>query len=99
MIRIAVAAGLVLLLAGCAATPQEDEGAFTLVVGDCFNLENVASVDAVPTIPCAEPHEFEAYASLRMDAATYPGETDTVAEADARCGQAAHQILSGPSPT
>jgi len=82
------AAAIVLLLAGCSSTSEPDEGAFDLTVGDCFDLGEAAEVDTVPVIPCTEPHDFEAYASERMDAGTYPGETDTVAEADARCAKA-----------
>ena len=97
MIRPVLAAvALSLLLAGCASEPVDDDGAFALTIGDCFNLEDSASVDAVPVIPCSDPHEFEAYASVRMDAETYPGETDTVAEADARCGLAFEGYVGMP---
>lgn len=85
--RLLAAASIVLLLAGCASEPTVDDGAFDLSVGDCFNLDDATEVETVPVIPCTEPHDFEAYASLRMDAESYPGETDTVAEADARCAQ------------
>ena len=96
MIRAIAAVSLVLLLAGCSSAPTPDDGAFALTVGDCFDLSDESSVDAVPVLPCEEPHDFEAYASLRMDAAAYPGETDTVAEADARCGQAFEDYVGIP---
>ena len=86
--KLLAAASIVLLLAGCSSPATPDDGAFDLTIGDCFNLDGATQVESVPVIPCDEPHDFEAYASLRMDAANYPGEADTVAEADARCGQA-----------
>jgi len=87
---------LLLALSGCAEPAAPDDGAFDLTVGDCFDLGEVTSVESVPVLPCAGPHDFEAYASLLMDAASYPGEADTVAEADARCGQAFEGYVGVP---
>ncbi len=41
-----------------------DTSAFAIKVGDCINDADVsASVESVPVVDCAEPHDSEAYAS------------------------------------
>ena len=88
LLVIALAASIVLV--GCTSAPQPDaeDDVFTLVVGDCFDSDTAEgeSIETVPTVPCAEPHDFEAYSSQLMTQEEFPGDADTIAEADARCG-------------
>lgn len=57
--------------------------AFQIQVGDCFNDNNEISgqddtveVVGVAGIPCAQPHDNEAYAKFDVDFETYPGNDD-----------------------
>lgn len=48
---------------------------FTLEVGDCLNDAGVeGEVSEVPTVPCSEPHDSEAYASILMADGDFPGD-------------------------
>jgi hypothetical protein len=56
-------------------------GAFEMRVGDCFDDGSSfddASVDSVPGVPCANPHDNEVYAVFDVTAASFPG--DAMAE-------------------
>lgn len=45
-------------------------------VGDCVNSGDLDGlVETVPVVPCDEPHDSEAFASMDMPAGVYPGET------------------------
>ncbi|PJJ65177.1 putative regulator of septum formation [Compostimonas suwonensis] len=61
--------------------------AFTLLVGDCYNDENLdaTEVSEVPAVPCAEPHDNEVYYTFDIPDATYPGEDSILTQADAGC--------------
>lgn len=63
---------------------RDDEGAiveaadadvFSVLVGDCVNYDDVAAglVETIPTIPCGEAHDSEAFASTDMPAGDFPG--------------------------
>jgi hypothetical protein len=60
-------------------TQAGDVNAFTLQVGDCIMLSELASsgdVSDVPAVPCAAPHEAEVYALVDIEAAEdapFPG--------------------------
>lgn len=83
---IAVAAGLA--LAGCSLLgdvfgPQigteTDDGVITDVfqikVGDCLNDASLSDgeITTVPTVPCSEPHDSEAYHAFNMPDGAFPG--------------------------
>lgn len=62
---------------------------FTLQVGDCLNDATASeTVETIPTVPCAEPHDSEIYASIMIDGDTFPGSDAVTAEADAACLEA-----------
>jgi hypothetical protein len=44
-----------------------------LDVGDCFDRPQSPDVTSVPTIDCAEPHDFEAYAVVDLEGDAFPG--------------------------
>lgn len=65
---------------------NEDTDVFTLQVGDCLNDGEVGdTVAAVPTVPCAEPHDSEIYASYILGDTAFPGLDTIIEEADAAC--------------
>lgn len=87
-----------LALAACsAAEPERDasgvitqsvEGAdvFALVVGDCTgDIAEGGVLTELDAVPCTEPHEAEAYASIDMDEGDYPGDETVQAQADEAC--------------
>ncbi len=47
---------------------------FDLKVGDCFDDANADEISTLPAVPCAEPHDNEAYAAFNVSLASYPGE-------------------------
>ena len=56
-------------------------------VGDCFDLndENVEEVGDIRAIPCAEPHDFEAYFTRDLAAGSYPSRSALDAEFESAC--------------
>lgn len=95
MRRLALAAAVALgalVLTGCGTintliTGEDD--VFTLAVGDCFDadsqIDGPTEIETVPTVDCAEPHDYEVYSAVIMDDDEYPGEEQTIAEADEQC--------------
>ena len=68
-------------------TGTEDD-VFSLVVGDCFNEETDAeTISTVDIVECTVPHKWEAFASIQMTEAEYPGDEATQQEADTACNQ------------
>lgn len=69
---------------------------FTLAVGDCLNDQSLAEstdesveVTSVPTVPCADPHDYEVFANLAVpEADAYPGEDTVIAQAESDCAAA-----------
>ncbi len=55
-------------------------GAFTIRLGDCFNnTDSLASdqsgeVSSLPGVPCSDPHDYEVYAVIDVNEATFPGD-------------------------
>jgi hypothetical protein len=88
-------------LSGCsliAQTPERDEtgqitesnnstDVFDLVVGDCTNDEETVSeeIETVPTVPCSEPHDNEAYLSVDLPDGEFPGDEYIATESDTIC--------------
>lgn len=55
--------------------------AFQVRVGDCFNDSDASSgeISSLPGIPCAEPHDNEAYAVFNVSITEYPDD-ETMAQ-------------------
>lgn len=73
-------------------TESSDADVFSLKVGDCFNQETseetseeTTEVSSVPTVPCAEPHDNEAYAASDMPDGDFPGDQAVSDAADTFC--------------
>jgi len=59
---------------------------FSLVVGDCFNEDTSAdTISTVDIVECSVPHKWEAFESIQMTDATYPGDEATQQQADQAC--------------
>lgn len=59
---------------------------FSVLVGDCMNSADLfGMVETVPTIPCDEAHDSEAYAVTDMPEGDYPGEDAINTFADEFC--------------
>jgi len=56
-----------------------------LEVGDCFNEQADEIVTDVPTVPCTDAHDYEVYANITIDRATYPGDDEVAKLADEGC--------------
>ena len=87
-VAVVVVAGLG--LSGCSLINQLTGGGddvFAIEVGDCLNDATTTGdeVTSVPIVPCDEPHDSEAFASVQMDDGEYPGDTAVSAEADEVC--------------
>jgi hypothetical protein len=68
---------------------NDNTDVFTLQVGDCLNDATASeTVETIPTVPCAEPHDSEIYASIILEGDTFPGSEAVIAEADAACLEA-----------
>lgn len=95
MSAVSLAAGAALALSACGAgDAQRDEASgeiteaaeadvFTIQVGDCLNLAEMASateVESLPTVPCGEEHDGEVYAETRLKGDEYPADIDTQAD-------------------
>lgn len=62
--------------------------AFDLEVGDCFNTEQLSSVDEVAVVDCASPHVYEVFGLAEYDAApgdAFPGDEDLNRAANDAC--------------
>jgi hypothetical protein len=67
---------------------EENEAAdvFSIRVGDCLNaVGGGGEFSTVPVVPCSEPHDSEAYASMQLSDGDYPGADAVQLEADAFC--------------
>jgi len=77
---------------------EENENAdvFEVQVGDCINFEAEAEeVQTVPQIPCAQPHDAEAFSSLMLDDGEFPGLESVTATSDAHCVGPAYEEFVG----
>lgn len=62
---------------------------FTLAVGDCLtDTGSGVEVSEVPTVPCADPHAYEVYSELTLDAGDYPGDDVVSQKAEEGCAAA-----------
>ncbi len=88
------------MLAGCSAIggiikeatgsdPFNNTDPFSIKVGDCFAEPDFADDDTVSEISfveCSAAHDNEAYASVLMSDAAFPGDDATVDQAEDACG-------------
>lgn len=59
---------------------------FTLAVGDCLNDESAeGEVSEVPTVPCAEAHQYEVYGEVTIPGEEWPGDESLTQQADDGC--------------
>jgi hypothetical protein len=95
---VVTSAALLLGLCGCGASPTPSEtatSAYALTVGDCMrDSAGEASLDSVQIVDCAEPHEFEVYASVALPGDRFPGAAAIDELADPQC-RAAFEALIG----
>lgn len=56
--------------------------AFQIRVGDCFNDSNSFGdeISSLPGVPCAEPHDNEAFAIVDLTITSYPENEEAMAE-------------------
>ena len=68
---------------------EGDPSAFEIEVGDCLNdKDSEGTVTSVPVVPCDEPHDSEAFASILIEGDDFPGEAAIVAQANKDCAEA-----------
>ena len=58
---------------------------FQIRVGDCFNAGDDDTLETVDAVPCAEPHEFEAYAKFELPNGDFPGPQALKSHVEAGC--------------
>ena len=60
---------------------------FALIVGDCTNDGTVTNgeVATVPAVPCAEPHDNEAFSSGTLPDGDFPGDESVATTANTMC--------------
>jgi hypothetical protein len=59
---------------------------FAIKVGDCVNDGSTGEeVFEVEAVPCAEPHDLEAYHEFSLDGSEYPGDDEIAQQADTGC--------------
>jgi hypothetical protein len=59
---------------------------FTLAVGDCLNDESSSEeVSEVPTVPCADAHQYEVYGEVVLEGDEWPGDEIVTQQADDGC--------------
>jgi hypothetical protein len=54
-------------------------------VGDCYNNTPNSSLDALPEVPCLQPHDNEVFFTFTMSPGKYPGDDAVAASADQTC--------------
>lgn len=87
MLYIAIAVGFVAYEAATEADRDStgaivDGGsvdAFSVKVGDCFNDSgSMEEISSLPGVPCAEPHDNEAFAAFDVTLSSYPENEDAM---------------------
>jgi hypothetical protein len=64
---------------------NENTDIFSIQIGDCTNDVDAEEIASVPTVPCSEPHDNEAYYAYDIDAEKFPGNEAVLAEAGDTC--------------
>ena len=98
---------LIILTSGCVDTgtsPSEDSaeegiGLSDLSLGDCLNdsdLSAYSDITDILRVSCEEPHDSEVFAILQVDAPSFPGEEEIIAQGRLRCAQAFADFIGVP---
>lgn len=107
---VAVVLGVVQELAGDAdrdesgqVTSRGDISVNKVREGDCLDYPALAGDEkaddtTVTAVPCAEPHQFEAYHEFRLEGSSYPGEEEVWRQADLGCFGAFRDFVGRPYP-
>lgn len=78
----------------------ENSSAFTIKVGDCFT-EPTADADGfvseIAFVECATAHDDEAYASVLMTDAAFPGDDATLNQAEEACASRFYDFIGAES--
>jgi hypothetical protein len=85
---------LALLLSACGTT-----SVFELKKGDCFNEPSEDVVSDVPSVPCAEPHDYEIFGVVDHPAGSgeaYPGTADIEAVVNTECAALFEPFVGTP---
>lgn len=100
---VASAAALAGLLAGCSdgvGGSDAEVTALQLRTGQCFNApDEPRRLDEVDTVPCAEPHENEVFATFEHPGGpdvAYPGEDEIAAFAESGCADRFEGYVGAP---
>ena len=68
---------------------NDDASVFEIKVGDCYNFPDDSAtsseVETLSAVPCADPHQAEAYHEIEIDGDEFPGTPAVEEEADAAC--------------
>lgn len=74
---------------GTATAANDDADVFSIKVGDCLNDATASgTVTTAPIVPCAQPHDSEAFKSIVMKDGDYPGDDAVKSQADEGCAAA-----------
>jgi hypothetical protein len=62
---------------------------FSIKVGDCLDDgSSTGTVTTAPIVPCSQPHDSEAYRSVKMTDGAFPGANAVTAQANGSCADA-----------
>lgn len=82
---------------------NDDASVFEIKVGDCFNFPDDSAssteVAELSAIPCADPHQAEAYHEIEMDGDEFPGTPAVEEQADAGCLAEFETFVGAPYDT
>lgn len=81
------------------AASGEMTSALDLEVGDCFNTEDISTVDEVSVVDCEQSHVYEVFGVTEFDAgddAEFPGEDALDEAADSACRPAFEDYVGIP---
>jgi hypothetical protein len=74
---------------GTATSANPNADVFSIKVGDCLNDATASgTVTTAPIVPCSQPHDSEAYTSVKMAGGAFPGEAAVKSQADQGCAAA-----------
>jgi hypothetical protein len=66
-------------------TAGGDLSVFKIQLGDCFNAADGDTLETVDAVPCAEPHQYEAYAKFDLTGDEFPDDEALRAQIEAGC--------------
>jgi hypothetical protein len=82
------------LVAGACGT-GEGTRVDRIEVGMCFDDQDGAEVEHLPTVPCDEPHQNEVFHLYEVDGDEYPGQEALTADAERTCRGGAFRDYTG----